>query len=257
MFYQIKQYLKFLIKSTNQHGVHSPFVYNLVTNCFYDKTRFADYNKLGQYRATLIKNKSTIEVTDLGAGSKIVKNKTRIISNITKHVSSTKRRTELLYRLTNYFKSENILELGTSLGIGTQAMSLGNSNAKITTIEGCPNISKFSSENFKDLGLENIEVQTGNFSKVIPNLKHDKFDLIFFDGNHQKKATLSYFETLLSTAHNDSVFIFDDIYWSKDMTEAWESIKYHPKVTVTIDTFRWGLVFLRKEQVKEHFTVRV
>jgi hypothetical protein len=40
------------------------------------------------------------------------------------------------------------------------------------------------------------------------------------------------------------------------MEEAWETIKNHPKVTVTIDTFQWGLVFFRKEQPKEHFVIR-
>ena len=30
-------YLRFLLKSTNQHGVHSPFVYNFVTKCLYNK----------------------------------------------------------------------------------------------------------------------------------------------------------------------------------------------------------------------------
>ena len=257
MFYQIKQYLKFLIKSTNQHGVHSPFVYNLVTKCFYDKTHFNDYKKLKQFRVSLLKNKSSIEVTDLGAGSKVSKNNTRIISNIAKHVGSTKNRTKLLFRLTHYFKSENILELGTSLGISTKAMSLGNPNAKITTIEGCPNISKLSKENFEQSGLTNIEIQTGDFTDVIENLKNNTYDLIFFDGNHQKEATLKYFETLLSTVQNDSVFIFDDINWSKDMTKAWETIKGHPQVTITIDTFYWGFVFFRKEQAKEHFTIRL
>ena len=91
---------------------------------------------------------------------------------------------------------------------------------------------------------------------MIPSLDTE-FDMIFIDGNHQKEATLSYFENLLPKAHNDTIFIFDDIYWSKDMTEAWEAIKKHPKVTVSIDTFFWGFVFLRTEQAKEHFTIRL
>ena len=33
----IISYLKFLIRSTNQHGVHSPFVYNFITRCLYNK----------------------------------------------------------------------------------------------------------------------------------------------------------------------------------------------------------------------------
>ena len=136
-------------------------------------------------------------------------------------------------------------------------MSLGNSNAKITTIEGCPNISKFTQETFKQFNLENIEVLTGNFSDSIETLKLNTYDFVFFDGNHQKEATLNYFELLIETAHNDSVFIFDDIYWSKGMTEAWNTIIKHPKVTVSIDTFFWGFIFFRKEQKKEHFIIRM
>ncbi len=257
MLYQIRAYLKFLFKSTNQHGVHSPFVFDLITKCFYDKTYYENYSNIEHYRKSLLKNKSTINITDLGAGSRVSKGNTRLISQITKNVSTSKHRAKLLFRLVKYFNSESILELGTSLGIGTQAMSLGNPEGKIITIEGCPNISNFSKEKFKQEQLNNVTVLTGDFSDAIDTLKEKTFDFIFLDGNHQKEATLKYFETLLSKAHNNTVFVFDDIYWSKDMTEAWEVIKQHPKVTVSIDTFFWGFIFFRKEQQKEHFTIRL
>ena len=83
------------------------------------------------------------------------------------------------------------------------------------------------------------------------------FDLIYFDGHHTKEATLKYFKQLLPTAHNDTVFVFDDIHWSAEMEEAWGEIKWHPEVRVTIDTFFLGLVFFRKEQAKQHFTIRL
>jgi hypothetical protein len=62
---------------------------------------------------------------------------------------------------------------------------------------------------------------------------------------------------LLSTITNETVWIFDDIHWSQEMEEAWKTIQQHPKVTVTIDTFQWGIVFFRVEQPKEHFVIRV
>lgn len=261
MLYQIIQYIKFLLKSKNQHGVHSPFVYNLITKCFYDKTNYNDYKAILDFKKELLKNHAKIKVTDLGAGSQVMKQQERPISKIAKNAGTTIKRAKLLYRLNNYFKPENILELGTSLGIATQAMSLANPKASITSIEGCPNISNFTKTNFEKLKLNNINLITGNFNDEIQNLVPiaigtKTYDLVFFDGNHQKEATLNYFETLLESANNNSVFVFDDIYWSKTMTETWETIKQHPKVTVTLDTFFWGLVFFRKEQVKEHFIIR-
>tara|TARA_R110002049_G_scaffold306628_3_gene505386 strand:- start:186 stop:956 length:771 start_codon:yes stop_codon:yes gene_type:complete len=255
--YQIIQYIKFLLKSNNQHGVHSPFVYNLITKCFYDKSKYSSYKDILNYKKSLLKNRSKLKVTDLGAGSQVMKQQKRTVSEIAKNAGTTNKRAKLLYRISNYFKPENVLELGTSLGIATHAISLGNTKANITTIEGCPNISQFSKENLKTLQVKNVNLITGDFNTEIKKCSSNKYDLIFFDGNHQKEATLNYFETLLETAHNDSVFIFDDIYWSKNMTDAWETIKNHQKITVTIDTFFWGFVFFRKEQLKEHFTIRV
>jgi predicted O-methyltransferase YrrM len=257
MFYQITQYLKFLLKSSNQHGVHSPFVYHLVTKCFYDKTNYEAYKDIINYKKGLLKNNTKIKITDLGAGSLVTAQKERVVSEISKNAGSTIKRAKLFYRLASYLQPQSVLELGTSLGIATNAMSLGNPTSNITTIEGCSNISEFSKSNFKNYNLKNVKLITGDFNDVTKTLTSNTYDLIFFDGNHQKIPTLNYFETLLETAHNDSVFIFDDIYWSKDMAEAWGTIKKHPKVTVTVDTFFWGFVFFRKEQVKEDFVIRV
>ncbi|GAA4281559.1 hypothetical protein [Gaetbulibacter aestuarii] len=52
-------YIKFLLKATNQHGVHSPFVYNLVTKCFYDKTKYTDYKTLDKIRKGKVSRKKS------------------------------------------------------------------------------------------------------------------------------------------------------------------------------------------------------
>ncbi|NNE15592.1 MAG: class I SAM-dependent methyltransferase [Saprospiraceae bacterium] len=250
-------YLKFWWRSKNQHGVHSPFVFKLVTDCFYDKSNYNDYSKLRQYRKELLSNKDSIEVTDLGVGSHMMKTKKRVIAHMAKNAGSTLSRTKLLYRFVQYFKMESILELGTSLGIATHAMGLAQPEASITSLEGCPNITIFASDNLKANGIQNATVINTEFSQGLNKLSQETFDLMYIDGNHQKEATLEYFETLLEKTHNDSIMIFDDIYWSKGMTEAWNTIVAHPQVTVSIDTFFWGIVFFRREQVKEHFIIRL
>lgn len=257
MFYIIKAYLKFLKASTNQHGVHSPFVYSMVTQCFYDKTTYKSYKTLKQIRKNLYNNSNTINITDFGSGSRVFKSNKRVISKIAKTSGITSKRAKLLFRLTRYMNAKRILELGTSVGLGTSSLSLGNQEAQITTIEGCPEIAKVAQQQFKTFKLTNIDSKIGLFSNIITNLGPNQYDLIYVDGNHTKEATLRYFEMLHPKIHNDSVIIFDDIHWSKEMTEAWEIIKNHSSVSVSINTFFWGLVFFRKEQVKEHFTIRI
>jgi predicted O-methyltransferase YrrM len=258
MLFQIKSYLKFLWKSKNEHGVHSPFVFNLLTKCFYDKKQKPDYAILKKYRQSLLENNNWIEVTDFGAGSKVFKSNKRQISKIAKTAGISPKRAELLFRVSHYFKPENILEIGTSLGLATSALALGNLNAKVTTIEGCPQTAKQAQLQLQKFNYDKVENVISEFESFLisENLNSKTYNLIYFDGNHSKKATLAYFDFLLQTINNDSVWIFDDIHWSPEMEEAWETIKKHSKVTVTIDTFQWGFVFFRYEQEKEHFVIR-
>lgn len=259
MLFQIKTYLKFLWHSKNEHAVHSPFVFNLITKCFYDKKTKSEYAILQEYRNSLLKNKNSIEVTDFGAGSKVFNSNTRVIAQIAKNAGISRKRAQLLYRITHYFQPENILELGTSLGLATAALALGNKKSIITTLEGCPNTANQCQLQLQKFNINNVASIKTEFSKYLTthNSQLTTYNLIYFDGNHSKKATLDYFERLLPTITNDSVWIFDDIHWSADMEETWKIIKKHPKVTVTIDTFQWGLVFFRREQPKEHFIIRV
>lgn len=272
MLFQIKSYLKFLWYSKNEHAVHSPFVFNLITKCFYDKKQKSDsspdkyrdeqakqYDILKEYRSSLLANKNTIEVTDFGAGSQIFKSNTRQIGQIAKTAGISQKRAELLFRITNYYQPQSILEIGTSLGLATSALALGNQKSKITTLEGCPNTAHQCQLQLQNFNINTIDLVVTEFSRYLSNLKLEtvNFKLIYFDGNHSKKATLEYFELLLPTICNETVWIFDDIHWSSGMEEAWEIIKKHPKVTVTIDTFQWGIVLFRREQPKEHFVIRV
>jgi predicted O-methyltransferase YrrM len=258
MLFQIKSYLKFLWNSKNEHAVHSPFVFNLITKCFYDKKSKPEYAVLKNYRNSLLANKNTIKVTDFGAGSKVFKSNTRQISKIAKTAGISQKRAELLFRITNYFQPSTILEIGTSLGLATSALALGNPKSFIATLEGCPNTMAIAKNQLQVLNVKNVECITTEFNSFLEacNLKSVIYNLIYFDGNHSKAATLGYFELLLPTITNDIIWIFDDIHWSPEMEEAWKIIQKHPKVTVTIDTFQWGLVFFRREQPKEHFVIR-
>lgn len=258
MWFKIKSYLFFLLKSTNQHGVHSPFVYQLVTECFYKKTNPLKKEAYYKIKRNLYTNSNSIVVTDFGKGSLVFKSNIRKVSKIAKIAGISTKKANLLINICEFFNFESILEIGTSVGLGTSTMRIANPEAKITTLEGCSNTAEIAKKLFSEFNLTNIDLITGDFNKTLPNtIINNQFDFIYFDGNHQKEATIKYFNLCLQSVQNNSVFIFDDINWSSEMQTAWEEIKKHPAVSVSIDLFYWGIVLFRKEQKKEHFTIRV
>ena len=257
MWYQIKSYFLFLLKSTNQHGIHSPFVYNFITKCVYDTSRFSTYKSLIKIRKRLFNHKETISITDFGEGSRVFKTNHRKVSSIAKNAGIPYSRQKVLFRITRYFQANKILELGTSVGLATFAMAQYK-NATIDTVEGCKNTSNVAQSIFSEFNLNNIHLHTLTFEEFFKSdLISDTYDLIYVDGNHNKEKTISYYTFLLSRVKNNSIMIFDDIYWSPQMNEAWTEICKNEKVKVSIDMFHWGLIFFRKEQQKQHFVIRM
>jgi predicted O-methyltransferase YrrM len=254
----IWRYIKYLFTAESKHGLHSPFVFDLHTKVISSKKIDRNCLKIEKLRKELCLSEDVVEITDLGAGSTINNTKKRLVKDIAKNSAKSAKFGQLLYRLIQHFEPKNIVELGTSLGISANYLGGANSNGKVYTLEGCPNTAEKAKENIKSLGFDNIEVIVGDFKDTLtPTLnKIKKLDFGFLDGNHQKQPTIDYFEECLKYIDKNSVLVFDDIHWSTGMEEAWEHIKNHPKVFVSIDLFFVGLVFFNDTQRKEHFKIR-
>jgi predicted O-methyltransferase YrrM len=252
------QFIKHLLLSRKRgHGIHSPFVYDFVKEVIDSKDQYYIFQNIESLRAKLLLTEQKIPVTDLGAGSRTTNNANRSIQSIAKSALKPKKQAQLLFRVANYFQPQKSIELGTSFGLSSLYLSQYNTKNQLYTIEGCPNIAKVAQLNFEKLKIKNIHSLIGDFSDQLPAIlkKLQTVDLIYFDGNHTEEATLKYFETCIPYIHNETIFIFDDIYWSKGMTAAWKKIKADNRVKVTVDTYYYGFVFFRKEQPKEDFTV--
>jgi predicted O-methyltransferase YrrM len=199
-----------------------------------------------------------ITVTDLGAGSHVNNNRQKKVSDIAHNALKPPKLAQLLYRLVKDLQPRNIIELGTCLGITSLYLKNAASNAQLYTLEGCPETAGVAAEVFKSSGTDDIKQVIGNFDDTLPNVIEslDQLDFVFVDGNHQKQATLNYFEWCLPKVEENTLLIFDDIYWSEGMKEAWSIIKSHAQVTVTVDLFWIGLVYFKPNQAKEDFRIR-
>ncbi len=256
-----KKYFQYYISACNSkgHGVHSPFVFDFIKFVKNDKRHYTCYYEIEKLRKNLLADKTVIKVEDFGAGSAVIKTNKRAVYKMAQSSLKPKRFAQLLFRIVQHYRPKTIVEFGTSFGITSAYLAFAHADAKLYTLEGAPAIARIARQNFRDLGLRNVEILEGDFSKTMPELfsRIHQVDLAFVDGNHRKAPTLEYFEALLEYATPYSILIFDDIHWSREMEEAWAEIKAHESVTLTIDLFFIGIVFLRKEfKQKQHFIVR-
>lgn len=268
MIPRLKYALKFINyrlfeKHKKGHGIHSPFLYKLIRNVFLNKENPPELNKVFQIFDKYKKSKEVLEFIEIGAGSNIIKNqnkdnlKTISVGKIIRTSSVNKKYGQLIYNMIQYFKPDDILELGASVGISSSFIAKAAPKSNFKSIEGIEEKINIAKKIASELNL-NTEFILGDFDQVLDSTlkKYDKLGLVFFDGNHKKQSTLNYFNSCLTKSHNDTIFIFDDIHWSTEMEEAWNVIKNHEKVKVSIDLFRLGLIFFKKELSYQHYVIK-
>jgi len=253
----IFRYLKYLFRSGNKHGLHSPFVYQLYEDVILEQKHYYAYDRIESLRAKMLLSEEVIESIDFGTGKDLHPVK-RKVSFIARRFASPVRSARLLFRLVDHFRPGYILEAGTSLGITTSYLSSANSQAKVFTLEGCPETARLAEANFEMLNLTNINLQKGEFSKTLPVTlaQLPQLDFVYLDGNHRRQATLDYFKLCMEKMTETGVMVLDDIHWSRDMELAWEEIRKDSRVTVSIDLFHMGILFFQKSQAKQNFTLR-
>lgn len=239
------------------HGIHSPFVFEFVTEVLNDPRSFYPYTAIEKVRSGMLRDQRMIGIKDYGkpAGTKgEIK-----IADIAHRSLSGRKFGHLLFRIVNYYRPRNIMEMGTSLGISGAYLAAADGSARLTTLEGSPSIARIAAENFSRLNLQNIIQVTGNFEDTLSAVMESSppFDLVFIDGNHRKDPVLKYFRQLMDKKPAEAVFIFHDIHWSRGMEEAWRIIREHPEVMLSIDLFSAGFIFFRENfRVKQHFNIR-
>lgn len=255
------KYIQYWLFAENAkgHGVHSPFVFELIERVFNDDRDFYFFPLIEAARESFLHDHTLLNITGFSAGSRLNASNTRSVASIAKSAIIPKKYAQLFFRMVNHFGSSTILELGTSLGITTSYMAAANTNASVITMEESAEIATVAKKHFQYLGLKNIEQVTGNFYETMPGIlsRNVQLDFVIIDGNHGLEPTMQYYEWLKPHLHEHSVLVFDHIHQSTEMELAWKQIQRDEMVTLTVDLFFIGLVFFRKEnKVRQHFSVR-
>lgn len=252
--HQFFSYLSYWLNEENEHSLQAPFIYDIYQKVIKQSgIQKASYSKIESIRKQFIQSDKSIEVIDYGSGSS-GKTNTRKISQIASNGISSRKYSQLFDHLIDYLEAEKIIELGTSLGINSLYLA-NHPDRKLTTFEGDTSLYAISEAVFEGNNKQNIKLIEGNINDTLPQYLEsiDQFDLVFLDANHQYEPTVNYFQHLLNKAHDKTCFIFDDIHRSKGMEQAWEEVKNHYEVTLTIDLFQVGIVFINPEIRKQNY----
>lgn len=253
----LKYYL--FSKQRKGYGIHSPFIFDLVSRVFRNKINPDIVLKVESIRKKNISDKREISFKDLGAGSKIMKSgRRRKISDITKYSSVPARFGILLSRLAAEFGGGVIIELGTSVGISTMYLAAGSPGSFVYTMEADEVLCNIARGNFEEAGIKNVKAMEGSFDDLLPRFADEGITpgLVFIDGNHRKEAVLNYVGKMIEIADDRTVIVLDDIYYSKDMVSAWDQVKGNPSVSATVDIGRMGIIFLRKGLMRFNYKIR-
>jgi predicted O-methyltransferase YrrM len=220
----------------------------------------ADIRRIEQIRQDCLRSNEVIQKTDYGESG--INEPARVYPVTMRKIAQTSltppRNARRLYHLARFLNAETILEIGTSLGITTSYLGFANPDARIITLEGCPQLSRKAKLHFDRLGIKNIEIIEGRFEENLAAALNrlEKVDLVYIDGNHNKEAMLDYYDQCLAHSGNETVMVFDDIHSSPGMEKAWDILSQKGEVRVSLDLFSTGWLIFRKESSKQHFRLR-
>ncbi|MDU1890228.1 MAG: class I SAM-dependent methyltransferase [Dysgonomonas sp.] len=201
--------LLYKIRHHRGHGIHSPFVFNLVTKVIEEKSPYHAYQDI----------KDALE----GKSYKYYRvNKYNLLA----------------FRLVNYFESRNILEIGSGYGLNTLCLTAHSSKVNCTCVE--TSLSKYSlAQNLYEDWGRNIKLYT---DLSLPDLE-EKQDCIYIDlsnYNHMPEDFISY---LVSLCTEKTFIIVKGIRTNKRNQALWKSIKDIKSRTAVLDLFNLGIVF--------------
>jgi len=253
----IISYASFYVRAKTIYSVHSPFLFRIIDETLENKRPYYSFFELENLREILTTDQRTLQITDLGAGSKKNNQAKKTIADIATTAVSPKHKCQLLFNLVRYLKPKGILELGTSLGLSALYMHRGHRKSRLTTVEGDPAIAEMAQRIFLDAQAD-IQLHIMPFEQYFKNhfSTNEVFDFIYIDGNHTRNATRSYLEKISKHCSEKTIIILDDIYWSKDMTAAWQELKNDDQFSACLDFYHYGLL-IKNPEIKEKINATI
>lgn len=248
MKYRTKQKIRYLLKARHRkgHGIHSPFLFRLITEVIEDKGKFPAYPLLAAANENV---RNMLKIIDMRnyLSELTWKGKVDLI-NIKKLYQLPERFDRLLFRLINDFKPRRISYFGSSFGVTLLALALADSRIHVEALVTDDYYRMFCQRlvdvyEIKNIRLKNSkEIVVSDFVVIQNPLAPQYCDLLF--------------EKILKDQDYNGLLVFCGLHTSPELEAVWNRHKANPTVRITLDLFEIGLLICRKGLQKEEFVLR-
>ena len=259
-FQSVWSFIRHWRKSKKWNAFHSPYLFQLFTACIGPTPGHLNPDRIERIRKRFIESEEMFQRSDYGAGSSFSeKTNFQKISTIARYALSPPAKCRFLANLAHFIQANNILELGTSLGISASYLAMACPQANVITIEGDPVIADKAIQVFAELELTNVRLINQRFDQFFQASEGlSKIDLCYIDGHHTSVALLQQLNWLEPFIHERSIIVVDDIHWSEDMSAGWLTLTNRPGIRQSIDCFSFGMLFFNPNFLnKENHQVRL
>lgn len=235
-------------------GVHSPFVYNLITKVIEERCGYYSFYDIELLRKQLLFREERLTYPDRQKRGRM---KSRTIGEIVKREAIKPRHGALLFRLVNYFKSVRILQLGPTMGLSTLYLTSYASHLQCVALENVSEFATIARQVFDKAARNPIDLRVGDYQTLLPEALRDmkQVDCVFFNTLYELYDNFRLFEACLDYVHNDTFFVFEGIRANSQMRKFWQDVCASPDVTVTLDLYSLGIVFFNKKLHKRDYIV--
>jgi predicted O-methyltransferase YrrM len=232
---QIKLYRK--LRYRKGFGVHSPFIYNLITKVIEEKTPYYVFDDIENFRKELLSRENPLKT-------------------LTTRETQHKNFGALLFRLVNFFKCRNVLQIGSSTGVMSLYLALPLRNScECYALEERLGLSESVRIFTEKYSLKNLHLAEGAYAENLQRLKPENasFDFIFINTKGDSEKTSEALRLVDTFICENTVMVIDNIRRDKAMKKIWQEIKNRPDTGLTIDLYSSGLVFFNTQLHKQHY----
>jgi|GEM_PF-40834 len=231
--------LPLLFRRRKGYGIHSPFIYSLITKVIEEKSAFYAFEEIENFRKTILTENN-------------------LQSKITIQEIQSSNYGKFLFRIVHFFKCRIVIQIGGSTGIMGLYLALASGmQSKCYVLEERPGLLSAIDPFILAHHLKQLHLMEGAYEE---NLKAlcillQEVDFIFVNLLPNSMEWEKIYALCEPLIRKNGIIVLNNIRKNQEMKKGWRFLQNLPQARVTIDLYVVGVAFFDNKLPKRHYNV--